>query len=200
MEDKPHLLIVGEQGVGKSTLIRRILSGLSCPVWGVISLKEDRLSDPRGRTPVYLHRAGEERRFSRDNLAAFVGGGGKEVFPEVFDRFARLLREPVPAGSVILLDELGFLESASPSFCDAVLNLLSGDIPVIAAVKPLDTPFLTAVREHPKTSVFRITEKNRDELPAVLKKIWPPLLPALKSGYGFSDGLSSEESGSRFSP
>lgn len=46
------------------------------------------------------------------------------------------------------MDELGFLENDAKVFQSAVLCALDGDTPVLAAVKPKDTPFLRAVRGH----------------------------------------------------
>ena len=46
-----------------------------------------------------------------------------------------------------------------------VLEALTGDIPVIAAVKSrTDILFLNAVRSAPRAEVFPITPENRDEL------------------------------------
>ena len=65
---------------------------------------------------------------------------------------------------MVELDELGFLEAGSQSFCRAVLQLLDGSRPVIAAVKSLDIPFLNQLRAHPKARCFPITPENRDAL------------------------------------
>jgi len=61
------------------------------------------------------------------------------------------------------------MESESEAFCGAVMHLLDGDAPVIAAVKDKDFPFLEAVRSHPNCKCFYIDEENRNELfPEVL--------------------------------
>ena len=63
------------------------------------------------------------------------------------------------------MDELGFLESRSPLFQRRVLEILDGDLPVLAAVKSQNgIPFLELVKAHPKTAVFHITPDNREEL------------------------------------
>ena len=81
-----------------------------------------------------------------------------------FDRYAPRLMEQIPEGSVVELDEIGFLEAKSQSFCQAVLHLLDGDAPVIAAVKNRNIPFLETVRTHPNARCFYITPENRDAL------------------------------------
>ena len=83
---------------------------------------------------------------------------------EGFDRYAPRILAPVKAGSVMIMDELGYLESSSELFCRAVLERLGGRDPVIAAVKDRDTAFLSSVRSHPGCRCFFITEENRDAL------------------------------------
>jgi nucleoside-triphosphatase len=72
--------------------------------------------------------------------------------------------EKPPKDSLILMDEIGFMESKAEVFCKAILKLLDGDIPVIAAVKEKNTPFLDQVKSHPNCRVFYIREDNRNEL------------------------------------
>lgn len=155
-----HILITGAPGAGKSTLIRRVLAELDRPVWGFETKKERGPAREGEGSPVYIHEVGKEQR----HLAGFCENRQFEVRREVFDRFGAILRTPVPEGHLVLMDELGTMESGSEEFCAAVLALLDGDAPVIAAVKYKDTPFLYAVRTHPKGRCFHITEENREEV------------------------------------
>ena len=158
-----HAFIVGPPGVGKSTLIRRVLDELGIPVWGFETKKGQPSADGRG-CPVYIHMFGEERRESEENLLGYCENRCLEVRKDTFDRYAARLCAPVPEGCVVILDELGTMESVSDAFRAAVLALLDGDAPVIAAVKHKDTPFLTAVRSHPRGKCFFIDGENRDTL------------------------------------
>ena len=159
-----HALIVGGYGVGKSFLIQKVLQELDLPVVGFETKKGPVAEDTAAGTPIYLHPAGQPRVQSEDNLVGRSARKLLEVHPEVFDRFAPHLRQPVPEGHLVLLDELGVMESSSPAFREAVLTLLDGGTPIIAAVKHKDTPFLNAVRSHPNCRCFQITEENRDVL------------------------------------
>lgn len=155
-----HILIVGSNGVGKSTLIRSLLSGLNCPVYGVITKKEAPNAD--GFSPVYMHRYGEPRRYTSDNLIGLCRERHSVAYPEAFDRFAKTMR--FPHDGVIVFDELGFMESNASVFTKAVLDTLDCAPLVIAAVRDKPTPFLDAVRSHPRAQVFRIDEQNRNAL------------------------------------
>lgn len=164
-----HTLIVGERGVGKSTLIRRVLEACGRPVYGFETKKEDSLADELRGSPVYLYEAWRQRRRTEENLVGYCKNHRFDASAQAFDNFSPKLREPMEKGGIVLLDELGFMESRAEKFCAAVLDLLDGQVPVIAAVKTKDTPFLQAVRSHPRAKCFYITEENRDELfPQVL--------------------------------
>lgn len=165
-----HVLITGPRGVGKSTLIRRVLAELDRPVFGFETKKEDALATEQLGSPVYIYDAGTEHRQTPEGLVGWCKNKHFASMKEVFDRWAPKLRPPVPAGHIVLMDELGFMEASSEDFCSAVLALLDGDAPVLAAVKDKDIPFLSAIRSHPNCRCFFITEENRDALfPEVLE-------------------------------
>lgn len=158
-----HALIVGERGVGKSTLIQRVLKACKRPVYGFETKKEEALADELG-IPVYIYEALHERRQTKENLIGYCNNKCFDATAETFERFSPKLRKHIPSDSIILMDELGFMETQAKEFCSAVSTLLDGDIPIIAAVKDRPIPFLEKIRAHPNAKCFYITPNNRDEL------------------------------------
>ena len=156
-----HALIVGGIQVGKSTLIQRVVGELGRPVFGFETKKEDALADEQG-SPVYIYDAGKPHVQQADNLVGHCQYPPK-VYQEAFNAYAGKLANP-PEECVVVLDEIGFMESQAEEFCDAIMKLLDGSVPVIAAVKHNHTPFLEAVRNHPNCRCFAITQENRDAL------------------------------------
>ena len=159
-----HALIVGDRGVGKSTLIRRVLNELNRPVFGFETKKEETLEDPIRGCPIYIYDAGKAHCQTAENFIGYHRDSDTHTFTAAFDRYAPKLTGAIPPNTVVELDEVGFLEAKSEAFCQAVLQLLDGDNPVIAAVKNRDIPFLNQIREHPKARCFYITPDNRDAL------------------------------------
>ena len=155
-----HILIVGRNGVGKSTLIRKLLDTIPAPVYGVITKKE--AADPDGFCPVYIHTYGSPAVFTDENRIGRCRQGRSIAYPEAFNRFAESMQ--FPSDGVIVFDELGFLESDASLFTGAVLRTLDEAPLVIAAVRDKQTPFLDTVRSHPRADVYRIDEQNRDAL------------------------------------
>ena len=170
-----HILIVGRNGVGKSTLIRALIEAIPAPVCGVITKKE--APGPDGFCPVYIHTFGDPKQYSEANRIGLCREGRSIAFPEVFDRFSQQMR--FPRGGVIVFDELGFLESNANQFTEAVLKTLDDAPFVIAAVRDKSTPFLDAVRAHPRADVYRIDTDNRDALRMTLLESLSARVPEL---------------------
>lgn len=167
-----HMFLVGAPGVGKSTLAQALIAHLKKPVWGFCSKKEDSLAQEVLGSPIYLYEAGKPRIQEPHRLMAWCKDRKPVVIPEALDAFAPLLDREAPKGHLILMDEIGFLESASPAFCKGILRHLDGKQPVLAVVKDKDTPFLRSVREHPKAVCYYVDGENRHSLlPALLEHV-----------------------------
>ncbi len=158
-----HILICGERGVGKSTLIRRLLAESALPVGGFVTRRLPQ-ADGDGMFPIYLHAAAlppEERPYDPEHLVGTCDSRRSVRYPEAFDRLGPPL---LTSGGLLVMDELGFLENDAHRFQAAVLAALDGSTPVLAAVKPKDTDFLRRVRQHPHGEVFNITPESREAL------------------------------------
>ena len=82
-----------------------------------------------------------------------------------FNKHADEIVDKVYADSIIVFDEMGYIEVEERQWCAANLKILDGDIPVIAAVKNKEgIKYIDAIKNHPKCRVFEITEENRNEL------------------------------------
>lgn len=164
-----------ERGVGKSTLIRRLLEHSTREVGGFVT-KRLPIADENGFFPIYLYPASQkedERHNEAANLVGTCDSRSSIRHPEVFDTLGAQLIESAPEGGIILMDELGFLENDARAFQSTVMRALDGETPVLAAVKPKDTPFLRAVRGHENAELVFIDEQNRD---ALLEKLLPHIL------------------------
>lgn len=157
-------LIVGPRHVGKSTLIQKVLGAIGRPVWGFATKKEDELRDEELGSPIYIYDADKPRTHMPENLAGYCKDHHFQTNISVFNNFSKKMQAPPSEDVIILMDEIGFMESQAEDFCNAILHHLDGDLPVIAAVKDKSTPFLDAVKSHPNCQCFYINEENRDAL------------------------------------
>lgn len=160
---KKHVLICGERGVGKSTLVRKLLEEIKVPVSGFMTKSTE--PDEKGFHAIYMYPAlGPYTRHERDNRIGDCDTKQHLVNPDVFDGLGMELLK-TPERGIIVMDELGFMETQAEHFCGRVLEILDGDIPVLATVKSrYDIDFLNEVRAKEKAQLFMIDKTNRDEL------------------------------------
>lgn len=110
-----HILICGERGVGKSTLIRRLLAENCRPVGGFVTRRLTQ-ADGDGMFPIYLHAAAlppEERPYDPEHLVGTCDSRRSVRYPEAFDRLGPPL---LTSGGLLVMDELGFLENDAHRF------------------------------------------------------------------------------------
>ena len=166
-----HILICGEKGVGKSTLIRKLCMAANAPIYGYCT-KRMAERDADGLFPIYIHPAWQaeaECSYGSTNLIGRCDSKMHDVHTNVFDTLGAGYIAAAKPGGYIIMDELGFMEKNAEAFKRAVFNSLDGDIPVIAAVKArYDVDFLNRIRAHEKAQLYTITPENRDALYAEL--------------------------------
>ncbi|HHW93753.1 MAG TPA: AAA family ATPase [Clostridiaceae bacterium] len=164
---KRHIVISGHRGVGKSTLIEKLLYDLEVPVRGFFTRSTPR--DEKGYHSIHIFRPTDRKQNrSKINHIGDCDGKNRTINLHVFETVGvEYLREGLDdaATSVIVMDELGFMETEAMTFCETALSCFDSDRHVLASVKARPrTDFLDAVRSHPEVDVFDITVENRDEL------------------------------------
>jgi len=148
--------LTGDRQVGKSVIIGRFLQQTGLSADGFVTSWQD---DADGERGLYLAPYGAT---GGHLLARWDGAAARPVpdIAEVFDTAGTAILDGSGAGDVIVMDELGRLESAALAFQRAVLARLDGPVPVLGVVRDAQTPFLDAVRV--RARVIRVHETNRD--------------------------------------
>ena len=161
------IFLTGQRGVGKSTALRRALALSGLHVGGFMT--DFGATRHEENKTLWLLPWAETPDFSAGEVCARLGPGGRLVDPAVFDRLGiSLLRASAqdPACDLILMDELGFLEAEAAGFRAAVLDILTGPKPVLGVVRQ----GLGVWRGAPLGEIWEVTEENREEIPARLRK------------------------------
>lgn len=161
-----HIFLTGMIQSGKSTAINRALYAAGIKPLGFRTRPGE--YDEDGSSRLYIIPAMQSVPFGSHNCIADRRSGGRnKVFTEVFDtEGVDILRKS--EGGLILMDELGFMESNAEEFKAEVFRRLDGDAPILGVVRDRETEFLDAVREHEKVELWWLTEENREELSEML--------------------------------
>ena len=167
-----HIFLTGDIQVGKSTIIRRFLEQTRLPADGFVTYWErdsrdqgTAKPDSEGSRSLWLSPYSKDlQTVNRYLLLREVAGSltAREDAICVFSEQGRRILKESGRKSIIIMDELGFLESKSAEFQQAVMEHLAGDVPVLGVIKPVNTEFLDGIRAHPGVLTYEVTAENRE--------------------------------------
>ena len=162
-EGQLHIVIEGKKGAGKTTLIDRLINETSRRICGYRTKILE--TDAEGYRHVYIYPADKA-----DTAAAQeVGIVRRKVISvndEVFESLGVKLLSDVSDDGVIIMDEIGYMETGAEHFCRKVIETFDGDIPVIAAIKDTEKEYryLQLIKDHPKVYLLSLNVDNREEV------------------------------------
>lgn len=162
-----NILLTGEPGVGKSTLIQYLVDNYNGALAGVVSRELLESGERVGFEAVTID--GRRRVFAHRNMFTDSTYRVGEFFVDVncFDEFVvpELKRGLNELGVIVLLDEIGRMQAFSKSFLETVNDLLSSPAHIIGTIVYDDEAFARPIKAHESTMVLTVTSENRDLLP-----------------------------------
>ncbi len=161
-----NMLLTGIPGIGKTTLIRNVLSLLgreSATGFYTEEIREQgtrrgfrirTLSGDEGilahidvKSPYRVSKYGVNvLEFERVAIPAITGGSGATA-------------------RIVVIDEIGKMECFSEAFKKSVVAALDSDKTVLATIALHGDAFVESLKKRPDVTLIRITETNRDQLP-----------------------------------
>ena len=157
------LLLTGDPGCGKTTLIRRVVARLAGPIGGFYTEEIREGGVRQGFAMITFDGV-------RGVLAHRSFPGPPRVGPYGVDLAAldaigtASIRRALDGASLIVIDEIGPMEMASPAFCRAVLDALESDAPILGTIVKRSKPFSDQIKARPGVEVITVTRANRDTL------------------------------------
>jgi nucleoside-triphosphatase len=162
---KKNILVTGVPGAGKTTLVEAVVRALGVRPGGYVT----KAFPARGRkirceiealTPGVRRRRGVIA--SVDTPGAFrVCGMGVRI-ADLETVGAAALERAVGSSPLIVMDEIGHMENASPRFQEAVIACLDSATPVLGVIKTERGPFVDRIKARPDIELLELTEENRD--------------------------------------
>ena len=163
-----HVFLQGPRGIGKSTVIQAALELLAQShtiLLGGFFTWNGGADDPN----IYIRPAEPGAVGERYRIASYGGPSlGMVCDSQIFDTVgARILRESAQGetADLIVMDELGYLESDAEAFKRAVFETLSGDTPVLGVLRSGDVPWHEPIKRDPRVMIYNVNEENRGDLP-----------------------------------
>lgn len=156
--------LTGRPGVGKTTVILRVLKGFKGRAGGFITLEVRegkqrvgfKVMDLQGKEALMAHLAFPGPK---------VGKYGVKV--EAFEKVALpALQGAIEGADLIVVDEIGKMELLSEGFRTLIHEALRADKPLLGTLSIAKDPFLEEIRRMPGVSLIEVTPANRELLPS----------------------------------
>lgn len=164
-----HILLTGPPGIGKTTVLVRLISMLGDVAAGFYT-RELRQGGVRTGFAI-LNTYGERGILARVGFPGPYRVGKYGVDVEALERVgvASLLRAQRDlAVRFIILDEIGGMELCSDLFQETVRRIVQSDKTMIATVHRRPHSFSDSLKAREDVELYTVTLRNRDSLPAAI--------------------------------
>jgi nucleoside-triphosphatase len=167
---KPKVLVTGPPGIGKTTLMTRIVSALTIPVFGFFTREIRQAGNRVGfaiETFSEPHRQGILSHI--DTMSRHkVGRYGVDL--TTFEKIALPeLESGLRANSLIVMDEIGKMELLSDKFKILAEKIIDSDTALLATVLLKPNPFVDRLKRRGNIELIKLTAANRDNLVEKIK-------------------------------
>ena len=162
-----RILVAGPPGVGKTTLVRRVLELLpGVRAAGFYTREVRAWSGRTGFRVIALD--------GRAGWLASVGGAGDAkvgrygVHVAEFEAIALPALQLRPNVDFLVVDEIGKMECLSPAFVAAARRVLAADVALLGTVAKAGGGFIAEAKRTPGVELMELTMANRDEMPGLI--------------------------------
>ncbi len=159
-----NILITGQPGVGKTTLIQKVVADLGrrCQGFYTREIQENRsgrvgfeIVTLDGKRSLLAHVA----RITPQRLGKYF------VQLENIDRvIIPCLEEAIAGAELVVIDEIGKMELFSRGFQEVVLRALDAPVPVLGSITLADLPLVRQLKARPDVTILTLRPDNRQQL------------------------------------
>jgi nucleoside-triphosphatase len=163
---EPHaLLLTGPPGVGKTTALRRAAEEF--PGLQIRGFMTEEIREAGARVGFRIETFdGSEAVLAHVRIRSPHRVGRYGVDLAALDRVTASQLRGRRRGDVVLIDEIGKMETLSRNFVEAVESILDSPAILVATIGLRGGGFIEAVKRRPDVSLWSVSRANRDRIPA----------------------------------
>ena len=164
-----NVLLTGKPGIGKTTLIKKVIDHLKEKVGGFYTEEIREGGQRKGFKIRTLD--GEEGILAHKGIKSAYRVGSYGVNLRDLDNLAwSSVKRAVEGKEVVVIDEIGKMELYSKKFREAVIEALGIPKPVVATIGAQHHKFLDRIKARDDVELITITLDNRDKLAEEIKE------------------------------
>ncbi|HVO68409.1 MAG TPA: NTPase [Aggregatilineaceae bacterium] len=158
-----NILLTGNPGCGKTTLIQRVVARLRCPVGGFYT-QEIREEGARLGFKVITF-DGQEGILAHVAVDSPLRVGKYGVDLQALESVGvTSVQRALDESALVVVDEIGPMELFSKPFCQVVLDALDSEHVLFGSVMKRSQPFADQVKARPDVTVIEVHRGHRDAL------------------------------------
>lgn len=180
---KKNLLLTGNPGVGKTTVVRKVLHLLPPQIKPEGFFTEEVRKDKERIGFQIVTLEGQRAWLARKDLPSQHRVGKYGVNREAIESLIMpTLKRAMSQSDLIVIDEIAKMELSHPDFAKVVWKCLESPKPVLGVIQRSRLPFLDKVREREDVQIWEVTMGNRNQLPEQIAKFLVQLLQTKSIG------------------
>ena len=165
-----NFLLTGRPGVGKTSVIEAVAREFGDLTGGFTTGEIRERGIRKGFSVAALD--GTSAVLAHEDFAGPVRVGKYGVDVPAFERIALpALRDAISQKRIVLMDEIGKMELASPRFCDLVREALDSPLIVVATVMEKPHRFADEIKRRGDVETLEVTIGNRSTLPGKISEM-----------------------------
>lgn len=158
-----NYLLTGHPGVGKTTIIKKLVEKLKLPAGGFYT--EEIREDDRRMGFAIVTFSGSKGILAHRNFKSRYKVGNYGVGVYTLNKIGvKEIQMCLVEKKVIVIDEIGKMELLSPQFQEVAWKALDADNPVLGTITLARHPFAQKVKDRDDVKIYEVTKDNQDEI------------------------------------
>lgn len=175
-----NVLITGNPGVGKTTLIKELISKFPIKAGGFYTSEIRDQNDKRWGFKIISLDGREEVMASVDIKGEHKVSRYGVNINAIDEIGTRAITEAIETCQLIVIDEIGRMELLSRQFANAVLQALNSPKIVLGTISKKNTNFIKKIKEREDVKLVSLTRLNYSEIEVYLTRLISYLLEIKK--------------------
>ncbi len=171
-----NILITGNPGVGKTTLIQNIISRLNISAGGFYTTE---VRDENGKRWGFkiISLDGREETLASVEIISQRKVSKYGIDVGAIDRVGvTAVRDALRNKEIIVIDEIGRMELTSKQFRDVAMKVLDSSKPVLGTIAIKETSFAEKIKKRQDTRIIRLTRNNLSEVTTHVERLLQGLI------------------------
>ena len=171
-----NVLLTGEPGCGKTTLINKVLEQLHVNAGGFYTQEIKSGKTRKGFQLMVLNGAQAVLAHVNKKSSYKIGKYGIDMMV-MTDLAVPALKNALAECEMVIIDEIGKMECFSIEFRDIVSRCLDSQKPVFGSIQNFASPFINSITNRDDIVRVMVTEDNRDQLQNNIVELLRRMLP-----------------------